>query len=264
MVDYVLTESEVDRVLTQYRESPKLLHVIRTYLQKVEDIVFSIQDMPSYFEIETAVGDQLTLIGKRLGWPRCHCVCVVQPVFGFACEGFQSEFPLVGFCEPGTWVDCGEFGYGDICISDDEMYRRFLLVRRYQILAFYDLQSLTDAIQTMYGPTATVLDAGNGRVVIAPGRDLTDTEQAFLQLVPRVLPVAPGIRQRYHFGTEIDVFGFGDGWGGFCEEWRPDGLPLSVSGGIPLVTEDGAFISTGPLTRDAIWMCETDVKPYTC
>lgn len=259
-----LVEPRLDRVLTQYRESPKLLHVMRTYLRQVEEAYTTICDLPSFFEIDTAIGDQLTIIGKRLGWPRKHCVCIVQPVFGFACEGVNFDVPIVGFCENAIWEACGVFGVGDISIDDDEVYRGFLRARRYQMLAFYDIESLTEALQAIYGDAARVLDAGNGRVVLAPGRDLNEAEKALLQLVPRVLPVAPGIRQRFHFGPDLRVFGFGAGWGGFCDVDYGPSLILTENDN-EIETEDGTgWLATENKFGDAPWMCEIDVKPYDC
>lgn len=260
-----LVEERVDRVLTQYRESPKLLHLMRTYMRQVEEMISSACSTPEQFDIDTAVGDQLTLIGKRLGWPRCHCVCTTQPVFGFECEGFPHEYQMAGFCDDnGVWLDCNPFGVGDICITDDEVYRSFLRVRRYQMLSLYDLTSLTEAVRILFGEQAFVLDAGRGRVVIAPGRDLTSSEQLLIQLYPRVLPVAPGIRVRFHFGEYERVFGFGDGWGGFCEPVYPEGLPLVTEDDEDIEIEGGVALITEPLFEGAPWMCEIDPKPYTC
>lgn len=263
--DFELVERRVDRVLTQYRESPKLLHLIRTYLRQVEIVAQQACDLPSYFDIGSAVGDQLTLLGKRLGWPRCHCVCTVQPVYGFEC-GQADGYPITGFCDDnGTWIDCDPFGVSEICIADDELYRKFLQVRCYQIERRFDLDSLTAAIRIFWGEAATVLDARNRKVVIAPGRDLTAAEESLLQLYPRVLPLAPGISARFHFHSGYEpVFGFGDGWGGFCEEWLPDGAPLMTEAGAEIVDENNAPIMTGPLTRGAPWMCAVDVHPYDC
>ncbi|MBY5682633.1 DUF2612 domain-containing protein [Rhizobium leguminosarum] len=258
-----LVEAGVDRVLTQYRESPKLLHMIRTYMRKVEEVYSAICDLPSLFDLNTAVGDQLTLIGKRMGFPRCHCVCDVQPVFGFKCDGFATDRPIVGFCEGGSWSGCGEDGISEICITDDEMYRKLLISRSYQMQSRYSIADLTAALQTIYGSSARVMAARHGRVVLAPFRPLTSAETAILQIVPRVLPIAPGIVTRWHFGT-FKVFGFGEGWGGFCEDWEPEGLALATENGDVLVTEDGEEISSGPLTRGADWLCQIDVKPYSC
>lgn len=267
-----LVEAEIDRVLTQYRESPKLLHMMRTYLGQVADVIGSICVIPSFFDIEQATGHQLTLLGQRLGWPRCHCVCTTQPLFGFECDGVVGTTQISGFCDDGvTWEDCGPFGVSEICLQDDDLYRKFLFVRRFQALSLYDLQSLSDAVQIMWGLTAKVMDAGNGRVVIAFGRELTNAETAVLQLYPRVLPIAPGINVRFHFGAVLTVFGFGEGWGGFCDPVDPlsdsfvgQGQALATESGNVLVTENGVEIVTGPLVSDAIWMCEVDVRPYDC
>ncbi|QIG73265.1 DUF2612 domain-containing structural protein [Rhizobium phage RHph_N17] len=259
----VLIDERISRILTQYRESPKLLHVIKTYLSQVANIYSAICDMPSFFDLNTAVGDQLTLLGKRMGFPRCHCVCDTQPVFGFSCgDESPGEVQILGFCEGVTWESCGDNDISEICIVDDDLYRRLLISRSYQISARYSIADLTKALQAIYGETAMVLDAGHGRVVLAPFRELTDAEIAILQIVPRVLPVAPGITTRWHFGT-FAVFGFGEGWGSFCEEWEPTGALIDLGTGV-LATEGGDYITTGPLTRGADWMCEIDLKPYSC
>lgn len=257
-------EERIDEVLTRFRESPNLLFLLRTYLGAAVDVYREVCDLPEKFDLDTAVGDQLTLLGKRLGFPRCHCVCVAQPVFGFECAGVVPSQPLAGFCEANsTWAGCGEFNIGDICITDDELYRRFLKVRVRQALAMFNTESLEAALGDLWGPTAKLLDANHGRIVVAPGRELTGDEITVLQLYPRVLPVAIGVEVRFHF-EDTFVFGFGEGWGGFCEPTYPDGLLIVTEDGIPLVTEDGTPITTGPLTDGAHWMCQIDVRPYTC
>jgi len=275
-----LVETRIDRVLTQYRESPNLLFMLRTYLGKVAEIHEAVCALPDFFDIETAVGDQLTLLGKRLGWGRCHCVCDTEPVFGFYCADEFNINPIVGFCEPSsTWDDCGP-GVSDICINDDETYRAFLKVRIFQFLGRYDLASLEQSIRLFFGPQAMVLYRSEGKVVIAPGRDLTTTEILFLQLYPRVLPIALGIQVLFHFGT-VRVFGFGDGWGGFDEfdllqtQATPGyqateqifgfcddqgGFCEDVIGSDPLETLDASWMCKS----DSPWMCQINVQPYDC
>lgn len=257
-------EERIDEALTQYRESPNLLFLLRTYLKAVASVHKEVCQLPEQFDLETAVGDQLTIVGKRLGFPRCHCVCTVQPVFGFECEGVTPSQPIAGFCESNsTWAGCGEFGIGDICVSNDDLYRRLLRARVRQARALFNVESLEAALVELWGPTARLLYANNGRIVVAPGRDLTGDEISVLQLYPRVLPVALGVIVRFHFGP-AEVFGFGEGWGGFCEPTYPEGLPLATEDGTYLATEDGTLITTGPLTEGAPWMCQIDVRPYTC
>lgn len=296
-----MVEERINRVLTQYRESPKLLHVLRTYMGAVARAHMEVCDLPSKFELFTATGDQLTLLGKRMGWPRCHCICDTGPVFGFDCQNEISLRPITGFCDAnGNWQDCAA-GLSEVCLDDDETYRKFLMVRRFQYLNMYDLSSLEECLKVLFGYTTFVLYSGQGRVVASPGRDLTAAETVLLQLYPRVLPLALGIRITFHFGPRR-VFGFGEGWGGFqepdaeetaqtisfqrtgkvfgfcnddpmiggfCETWDENGQPIltEVLGDdlnpLPLVDENEVELYTGPLTEDAAWMCRTDA-PWMC
>lgn len=212
-----LVEEHIDRIATQYRESPRLLGLARAFLQQVEEARAVVAAIPTYFDLDTAVGHQLTLLGKRLGWPRCHCVCDMSPVFGFDCGTPDPNLRIVGFCEGGTWVTCREVGGGELCLWDDAVYRGYLRARRYQMLGLYDLVSLTTALRHVWGPTATVIESGQGRVVLASGRVLLAEELRQLPLAVRVMPIAPGIRATVHLGGG-PIFGFGEGWAGLCEE----------------------------------------------
>ncbi|MEC5289365.1 MULTISPECIES: DUF2612 domain-containing protein [unclassified Aurantimonas] len=256
-----MVEPRIDHVLTQFRESPKLLHVIRTALRQVQEAAEAIDAIPSFFDIDNAVGDQLTIIGKALGWPRTHCICDVQPVFGFECEGIGYAGTIAGFCDDNsTWAACDERGFSDITLTDDDLYRKFLKVRRYQFLGMFDRGSLAEAVKTFWGDTALVLDDRNRRVVVAPGRVLTSAEEAVIQLYPRVLPIAIGMQIRFHFGTNFPTFGFGEGWGGFCEPY-PGSPVLATEDGALIVTDQGAPIA---IISGSDWVCPVDVHPYTC
>lgn len=224
-----LVEQEIDRVLTQYRESPNLLGLIRAHLRQVDEALRSICVIPTFFDIEDAIGDQLTLLGKRLGFPREHCICTIPRVFGFACGG--GPYEIVGFCEGGTWINCRETGTSTVNLDDDEVYRSFLLARRYQALGLYDADSLQAAAAHIWGDTARFHNLGGGRVVVAPGRVLTTDEMLFRPVAFRVLPIAPGIKALTSDASG-PVFGFGEGWFGFCE--------------------------------DAEWLCPVDSHPYDC
>ena len=212
-----LVEQEIDRVLTQYRESTNLLGVMRAYLDQVDAALRSICVIPSFFDIDTAVGDQLTLIGKRLGFSRAHCVCVLPPVIGFTCGGtYTGPYTIVGACEGGSFLDCRETGTTTVNIDDDEVYRAILKARRYQFLGLYDADSLQAAAVAIWGATAQVHNLGLGRVVVSPGRELTDYEMTVRPAAFRALPIAPGI----HVLTSDAVgtiTGFGSGWGGACD-----------------------------------------------
>lgn len=230
-----IVEERIDRILTQYRESPNLLGILRHDLEQVADAILAACDIPNHFDILTATGDQLTLLGKRLGWPRCHCVCTLPPIFGYVCDDHYSPFAIMGYCEvegwPEVWQDtwateggtlagsyhgCNAGGFSDYCFSDDEVYRGFLLARRYQALRRYGLADLEAAVQHIWGETASVINMGRARVCVLPGRDLSNEEMIEMPLAFRVLPFAPGVTTFIHYGAN-DFFGYEDGWSGYCD-----------------------------------------------
>ncbi|KAA0970800.1 DUF2612 domain-containing protein [Aureimonas fodinaquatilis] len=261
-VDFQAVDQRLARILTQYRESPKLLHLIRSYLRQVEVIQQAICNLASYFDLDTAVGDQLTILGKHMGFPRRHCVCSTQPVFGFDCNPDEA-LTIFGFCAEANWLACSDVGIAYVTINDDELYRKFLRVRRYQIQAYFDRSSLNTAIRTLWGEQAMIMEHGRGRVILAPGRPLTTAEQAVVQLYPRVLPVPLGIAVRFHFGS-LRPFGFGEGWGGFCDRPSLTGNAITSEDDQEILSEDGQQIMADGMGADSEWICPVDVRAYDC
>lgn len=263
-IDFV--EEGLNRLLTQYRESPNLIYFITTALEEIWEARDALCDLPEYFSLDDAIGDQLTLIGERMGFGRCHCVCAPRRIFGFKCADDQGlGDAYVGFCEDGEWAACAGGGVVDICINDDELYRKFLQVRAYQARQLFDMESLTAAIRIFYGERARVLSADRGQVVIAPFRRLSDTERAVIKLVPRVLPVAPGIKIRFQINPYPNIAGFGEGWGGFCDEIPGEAIFTDGDGNRYIETATGIeYLEEDEDTRNAYWMCPVDVKPYSC
>ena len=107
--------------------------------------------------------------------------------------------------------------------------------------------------------------SGNGEVVIAPFRVLTSLETTFLQLYPRVLPLAPGVRVKFHFGSP-QLFGFGFGFLGFCEGSGGDGAPLMTEENEDdfILTEASEQILVNSTNDNPEWLCKIDVKAYDC
>ncbi|GAA4180253.1 DUF2612 domain-containing protein [Shinella granuli] len=217
----LLVESKLDKIADEYRESPRLLGFIRDRLAEpaaVNELACSLLD---YFDIDTAVGDQLTIIGKALGWPRCHCRGQRRPVFGFACEDECGPpvVPIGGFCE-AEW-DCGDGpDYIEFCFTDDELYRGFVKARRWAIAGDYTHQGITMAARDAFGPQATIGKEGNGVIEILTGRLLTNIEISIAHLYEQALPIPPGVRLDISHSNG-PAFGFGTGWGGFCNGYWP-------------------------------------------
>ncbi|TNC14930.1 DUF2612 domain-containing protein [Methylobacterium terricola] len=263
-----LVAVELGRIATQYREAEHLRGYMTAALSQVEEIARVTCAIPDYFDIRTAVGEQLTFLGKRMGFPRCHCVCDSRPVVGFACETQTTPYAIVGFCEDSTWLGCD--GYAEICLSDDEVYRAHLYARRYQMLGLFDLQSLGAAVRAVWGNAAWIPQAGAGRVVLAPGRDLTTAETQRLSVTLRALPIAPGVGIAMHYGP-APIAGFGAGWAGFC-----DSVPDQIVVGFDCADEpsqrpiggfctDAVWTACAPSVVPAgYWLCPVPIDPYAC
>lgn len=211
----------IDRIATQYRESPRLIALIKAYVMEAAKASEVACHMLDYFDIDTAVGDQLTILGKALGWPRDHCIGQRRPVFGFACDNecFIPSMLVGGFCE-ADW-NCGQGpDMVTFTFTDDELYRRFLKSRVITLTHDYTREALAEAAVVLFGDFATIWREVPGSSSVVTGRLLTDIEISIAHLYPQVMPIPPGIGlDIYH--CDGPAFGFGGGWGGICDGHWP-------------------------------------------
>ena len=259
-------EAEVERWLArfidQYRESPNLHAVARTYLAELAEARHALDTMLDHFDIETAVGDQLSIIGRGLGFARSQCVAVSSPVFGFPHpDGPQPGEPPIGeLGDPNlVWANDSATGYGDLTIEDDETYRRFLQARAVQMRGDFGVDALIQAGSFLFGENVEVIDLAERVVCIVIPRELTREERTLRPLMPRVLPIALGVRPRFHELTPgRELFGFGDGWGGLGELQEftlgDDDDTLVDASGFAL-----GFAAPAP---NAEWLNPQDYQPY--
>jgi hypothetical protein len=221
-VDKFVSEND-DEILTQYRESPNLLAILRVYLRHAARMTIDACQIIDHFDLsnDATVGDQLTIIGKALGWPRCHCAGQKRPVFGFECGDCSDVTPIGGFCE-AEW-DCGP-EYIEFCFTDDDLYRGFLRARAVTLQSGYSRANLTRAARAVFGSAAVIYEERAGIVGIATGRRLSGIEISIAHLYEQVLPIPAGHRLEI-WQSDGPPFGFGDGWGGFCDGFFPIKIP---------------------------------------
>jgi len=189
------TESRLDLLATQYRESPNLKALIGVYLDAAGELTPAICETFDR-DIDTAIGDQLTQLGKILGWDRVQCGGVRPRVFGFECvdDCSTNTITIGGFCDPWLGEDCNaETLFGEFTFSDDELYRRFLksLILKYD--NDFRRSTLREAVEILFGSAATIYNETAGTVEIYAGRALSLDEQAVAHLIKQVLPIAPGV-----------------------------------------------------------------------
>lgn len=214
-----IVDTRLSRVLTQYRESPNLLGVAGAYLSELTDVMDRADAIPSAFDLDTSTGDQLTLIGRWLGFPRTHGEGARVRAFGFARDEVKTTYPVAGFCE-GAFFACPDgTEFEEHTFSDDGTYRRWLKARRRQVNASlslkYTRQELEAAAGEIFGATARLVKEKPGIVTVCLERFFTEAELRLLALASLVLPVPPGIAIEWAH-SDGAAFGFGAGWGEVC------------------------------------------------
>ena len=250
-------QERLDRVLTQYRESPRLLALIHAGARELEEARDAVAAMPAALNLDTAEGEWLSLVGKRMGFGRENCVCLRTPVFGFECDPPDPLRPVTGFCDGlGTWLDCETPEASIYRLDDDEMYRRFLRVRARQIAGEFNEEGVLAAAREAFGDEAEVLVSDRRKVIVAPGEDF-DILHPTAQLWTRVFPLPPATRLLFHVGSTRALAGFGTGWAGFC---GVTDVPLTDEQGNPLVTEDGDPIIADGVADPTIFVCGSDPR----
>lgn len=210
-----LVDERMARIATQYRESPNLRALIETYIDTLVAPANAICEM-TVFDIDTATGSSLTIIGNAMGWPRIHVAGQRPLVFGFECpdDCFNNAAYIGGFCD--SW-DCDTTpAYSSFEFTDDELYRGFLksLVIRYD--NDFSRTAVVEAAQALFGDGAGLLTETNGVVNVFTGRQVTTVERSIAHLYAQVVPVAHGVGFGLYETTNGSPFGFGDGWGEFC------------------------------------------------
>lgn len=195
------------RIITQYRESPRLLGVLRAYVDEAHEVTDALCGMESKFDLAEAEGEQLTIVGKQMGFPRVHCRGAyesVDPTPTVApaplCDGrFFSVRPRNPRCafrlDDGRTMCCGpdETPRSDYTFTDDELYRRFLYARATQINGNADFKTLTAAINQVFGPQSYIGYSSDGVVVAIANRALTVEEKRVEPLYRLVMPLPMGI-----------------------------------------------------------------------
>lgn len=201
-------------VATQYRESENLLELMRIYTGSLIPAGEAI--CSTVFDIDTSTDDQLTVIGKVLGWPRTHCSGIRKAFFGFCADTcYGRTYNIGGFCDEWYCDDTSQITAGEYTFTDDELYRLFLKSMVIRNDNDYTRQTLREAVKVLFGENAGILRQTEGHVDVFTGRPLTPEEYEAAHLYHAVLPVAPGVSIGL-YESDGSPFGFGDGWGEFC------------------------------------------------
>ena len=191
-----LVAAFLSRLAHSYQEGTNITALLTALLSEVEEYEGIVCGLVDTLDCDTAVGDQLDIVGTIVGLPRT------------VCGVFRSEPQLCG----GPVIPLEDYTF-----TDDAEYRKFIkahiAARNFDgTLAAYEsiLQLLFDDI-----PIGDPL-TGDARVAISHGgytfiripRALTDLENQRMELVKFILPYFGATDVRVGFGT--GTFALGD------------------------------------------------------
>lgn len=157
----------LDLLLGQYKKSPKLIGIIESFLNQLDEIrCLLIEDCNASLDCTELSGNGLDRIGALVGFPRFHCNAI---------------------CDP-----CSPIGVSDYTL-DDDLYCSFIQAQIITNNNPCTVAAMEMAIQALWGPDAVVVHSGGGSVGVWPGRTLSPTEQNLYSLYADVLPLCLGV-----------------------------------------------------------------------
>jgi hypothetical protein len=118
----------LDRVPAEHRDKPKFIATLTNILQPNVQLNTLLRDAAKYYDLDTAVGAQLTVDGEWIGRNRQIQVPVKKPWFSF------DDTEAKGW-DAGIWFGAYDNEYG-IVNADDDAYR--LLLRLHVLLNSWD------------------------------------------------------------------------------------------------------------------------------
>ena len=143
-------------LITQEFQTPAMLAITDLYTRACWTLTLLCQQLPSLFDIDTAVGDQLDIIGEWIGFNRVISPGITNASFSWGVDG-------LGWGQ-AYWETYGSGG--SITILPDPIYRQILYTKR--ILNSWDgsIPEIVNALQTAFK---------DNEIIVIDGQDMTMT-----------------------------------------------------------------------------------------
>lgn len=196
-----IIQSYVELLIIQYASKPKARAtidlLIRTLMQN--GIYF---DVDTAFDLETAVGAQLDIIGKYVGVDRTYTQQVIpsSPHFAFTTAediANNTENSDIGFndatsylTDAGIWEDISNITYTHVLTDTD--YRFILKMRIIQNSSNHSHKSIDESMKMFFGD-GVVMTSLNGSMTMFYFVDSANYSRAVIALRKGVLPRPMGV-----------------------------------------------------------------------
>jgi hypothetical protein len=188
-------------ITSEHNQKPNFMSVVGVIVGAAADSVVAAQNIIPAFNLTTAVGNQLDILGLWIGQSRRIPNVLVTGFFGFSevstgnPDGLQEPFgelpnPSIG----GIWYNLGQVNSGTTILSDGA-YLTILKARIVKNQWNGTLSGIETALQYILGVPCSIADNGTLSLNINIPLPITPLEQALLEsidILPRPAGVAIG------------------------------------------------------------------------
>jgi hypothetical protein len=181
-------------ITSEHNQKPNFMNVVGVIVGAGADIVTATQTIQPSFNLLTAVGSQLDILGLWIGQSRDIANVLVVGFFGFSeastglPDGLQEPFgelsnPSIG----GVWYQLGESDSGTTVLNDIA-YLTILKARIVKNQWNGTISGIESALAYITGVACSIADTGNLSLSITVPLPITPLEEALLEsldLIPR-------------------------------------------------------------------------------
>jgi hypothetical protein len=228
----------VNLLIIQYNSKPKARATIDLFVSEwLASGIFL--DIENAYNLDTAVGKQLDVLGKYEGVDRFYRELDFEDYFGFTdyTEVDPDSEPKFGFCTYATYDDPqhnGTLTYDNIISRNnrlfDEAFRTIIKLRIIQNNSDHSHKSIDDSVWRAFGSTVRPESAGNMQMVYFVNVAFTALLKAVL--IKKILPRPMGVGLEIVGDVRGLMFGFTD-YDGESSAWEYGFSDYSDYGSLP-------------------------------
>lgn len=181
-------------ITSEHNQKPNFMSVVGVIAGAGADIVAATQTIQPAFNLETAVGTQLDILGLWIGQSRRIANVLIIGFFGFSevstglPDGLQETFgELTNSSKGGVWFNLGQVDSGTT-ILNDVAYLTILKAKIVKNQWNGTISGIEQALQYIVGAACSIADTGNLTLTINVPVPITPLEEALLEsldLIPR-------------------------------------------------------------------------------
>jgi hypothetical protein len=183
-------------ITSEHADKPKFMALVALLCGTVDDISSATRSLPQAFDVDTAIGDQLDIVGQWIGQAR-----VIPGVLTLGFFGFSDNVAAANFGEErdvsigGRFWNEGEPFSGTAVLSDPE-YRLVLKSKIIRNQYGGTTAELVTALQTIFNASAHIDDDGTMGLRLVINSPLSTVSQSLItnfDILPR--PAGVGFRE---------------------------------------------------------------------